>query len=184
MITISKEFQFDYGHRVWNQELNSDFSLDNKLVCRHLHGHRGRVVIYLSAHLDQPKELLNGMITDFKHLNWFKKFVDEHIDHKFIIDSNDPLFDRIVGEKNTFSRKEITVEGIDCLIGSTIKADSFDGVIKEHLESFLIVDFVPTSENLAKWLHRIVREKMRALNVEVPKILFKETPKTEAWSEL
>ena len=66
---ISKEFDFCYGHRVWSQTLNIDFSLDACLKCRHLHGHQGKVIVYLESN-----ELNNSMVTDFKHLNWFKKF--------------------------------------------------------------------------------------------------------------
>ena len=39
---ISKEFEFCYGHRVWSQTLNTEFSLDGCLKCRHLHGHQGK----------------------------------------------------------------------------------------------------------------------------------------------
>ena len=78
---IAKEFNFDYGHRVWPQKLNSEFSLDCELACRHLHGHRGTVIVHLES-----EELDNqGMVTDFHHLNWFKKFLDDAIDHKFIL---------------------------------------------------------------------------------------------------
>ena len=87
MWEISKEFDFCYGHRVWSQSLNVEFSLDSCLMCRHLHGHQGKVIVYLKS-----DSLKSGMVTDFKHLNWFKKFLDDVIDHKFIIDINDPLF--------------------------------------------------------------------------------------------
>ena len=84
---ISKQFDFCYGHRVWSQELNPEYSLDDCLMCRHLHGHQGKVLVHMES-----EKLENGMVTDFKHLNWFKKFLDDAIDHKFIIDINDPLF--------------------------------------------------------------------------------------------
>ena len=88
---ISKEFEFCYGHRVWSQTLNIDFSLDACLKCRHLHGHQGKVIVYLESN-----ELNNSMVTDFKHLNWFKAFLDDVLDHKFILDINDPLFSTLV----------------------------------------------------------------------------------------
>ncbi|MFB1007956.1 MAG: 6-carboxytetrahydropterin synthase, partial [Sulfurospirillum sp.] len=84
---ISKEFDFCYGHRVWSQQLDSEFSLTGCLACRHLHGHQGKVIVYL-----QSSELKDGMVTDFHHLNWFKLFLDNTLDHKFIIDIHDPLF--------------------------------------------------------------------------------------------
>ena len=62
---ISKEFEFCYGHRVWSQTLNTEFSLDGCLKCRHLHGHQGKILVYLEA-----SELNDGMVTDFKHLTY------------------------------------------------------------------------------------------------------------------
>ena len=91
MWKISKEFDFCYGHRVWSQTLNTEFSLDGCLKCRHLHGHQGKILVYLEA-----SELNNGMVTDFKHLNWFKQFLDDTLDHKFILDINDPLFSTLL----------------------------------------------------------------------------------------
>ena len=41
MWEISKKFDFCYG-RVWSQSLNTEFSLDGCLMCRHLHGHQGK----------------------------------------------------------------------------------------------------------------------------------------------
>ena len=32
-----------------------------------------------------------GMVTDFYHLTWLREWTDRNIDHKFIIDINDPL---------------------------------------------------------------------------------------------
>lgn len=97
MYKIAKQFDFCYGHRVWSQSLNPIFSLDSCLKCRHLHGHQGTINIFLEA-----EELKEGMVTDFKHLNWFKKWLDDTLDHKFIMDINDPalgsLFPLTVGK--------------------------------------------------------------------------------------
>ena len=49
MWEISKEFDFCYGHRVWSQSLNVEFSLDSCLMCRHLHGHQGKAIVYLKS---------------------------------------------------------------------------------------------------------------------------------------
>lgn len=182
MWNISKEFDFCYGHRVWSQTLNKEYSIDNLCVCRHLHGHQGKVIVTLEG-----KDLIKGMVTDFKHLNWFKKFLDENLDHKFIVDKNDPLYNIIipypctVGAVSTFSEwplKEFK-EGF-----RIINPDSYKMLIKdiyiELLEGFVIVDFVPTSENLSNWLFNIVKEKMDKIEVVTKSVQFYETPKSQS----
>lgn len=166
MFKICKEFQFDYGHRVWSQKLNVELSLDNYCKCRHLHGHRGLVGAELVA-----KELKDGMVTDFKHLNFFKKFIDDVVDHKFIIDKNDPNFEYITGcnPQNTvfihFNHHSLL----------DLPAHLSD-LKKEVRASFVVVDFVPTSENLCKWFYEILVDKLKGTGIAVSKVYFKETP--------
>jgi len=173
MYKITKEFAFCYGHRVWSQELNKDFALDECLMCRHLHGHQAKILVTLEA-----KELKNGMVTDFKHLNWFKKFLDDVLDHKFIIDINDPLFGELLplfkDKKNLISFPQNYQ-----LANLTILKDK-PKYLLEMYESFIIVDFVPTSENLSAWLLNIVQKKMSKINVKVSHIEYFETPKSKS----
>lgn len=157
MWEISKEFHFDYGHRVWTQELDEEYALTRHTKCRHLHGHTGRVVVYLTS-----DELQSSMVTDFNHLGWLKKFIDDNIDHKFIIDRNDPLFQNMTG------------------LGPLSAGPEKGGPWEEYSESFYVVDFVPTSENLAKWMFETVQEKMAPLGVRVARVEWCETPKTKA----
>ena len=169
---ISKEFDFCYGHRVWSQTLNPEFSLDSCLKCRHLHGHQGKILVYLEA-----DELHNGMVTDFKHLNWFKQFIDDVLDHKFILDINDPLFATLL----PLVKKEELVKFPEAY--STVDLTKFANEeihIKELYDGYIIVDFVPTSENLSAWFLRIVQNKMQKLNVKVSHIEFLETPKSKS----
>jgi len=170
---ISKQFDFCYGHRVWSQELNPDFSLDSCLMCRHLHGHQGKILVHLES-----DTLKNGMVTDFKHLNWFKKFIDDTLDHKFILDINDPLFTTLLphykDKKNFHSMKE------GYMIPDLNIVKNEDKHILEMYEGYVIVDFVPTSENLSAWLLSIVQEKMAPLGVKVTHIEYFETPKSKS----
>lgn len=174
MFRIKKEFECDYGHRVHSQKLNKDYSLDDQLVCRHLHGHRMKIAIQLeSDSLDD-----SSMVTDFKHLNWFKQFIDSVIDHKFIIDVNDPLFERITG----LTKSDIVWqkwEDLDLTLFGSFKLTS-DMILNEHIESFVIVNFVPTSERLSAWFYYIVQEKMSRIGVKVKSVTFNETPKSES----
>ncbi|WP_152019405.1 6-carboxytetrahydropterin synthase [Aliarcobacter butzleri] len=166
---ISKEFDFCYGHRVWSQTLNIDFSLDACLKCRHLHGHQGKVIVYLESN-----ELNNSMVTDFKHLNWFKAFLDDALDHKFILDINDPLFSTLVPN----IKKEDLIKFDEGYF--SIDLTNFRNEELELYESYVVVDFVPTSENLSVWFLKIVQEKMNGLNIKVSKIEFLETPKSKS----
>lgn len=169
---ISKAFDFCYGHRVWSQELNVDFSLDPCLKCRHLHGHQGKVIIYLES-----SDLKNGMVTDFKHLNWFKQFLDEELDHKFIIDIHDPLFETLLPH---FSKDELLKHDKGYYSVNLEKLHNEPTHIIEMYEGYVIVDFVPTSENLSAWFLEIATTKMQPLNVKVASVEFAETPKSKS----
>ena len=172
MWQISKSFDFCYGHRVWSQELIKEFSEDSKCACRHLHGHNATVNIYLTA------DELNtqGMVTDFKHLGWFKKWLDNHIDHKFIVDINDPLLIKLT---DNLPLKDIYFE--EKLIGQKISySNNLEKHLKEYYAGFIIVDFIPTSENLSKWLCKIVDYKMSQINTRVDKLEFFETQKSKS----
>jgi len=184
MYKIAKEFAFCYGHRVWSQKLNEEFSLDNKCVCRHLHGHQGKVIVYLEG-----EELTDGMVTDFKHLNWFKKFLDDALDHKFIIDKNDPMYNAIIPQPAAFglaldSDDNVWPMNHNNLGYSIINPNVFKFLTNEEavdiLEGFVVVDFVPTSENLSAWMHKIAQAKMDKLGVKVAQIAFFETPKSQS----
>lgn len=171
--TISKQFDFCYGHRVWSQSLNKEYALDECLSCRHLHGHQGKIIIHLSA-----KSLKNGMVTDFKHLNWFKQFLDSTLDHKFIIDINDPLFCTLLPH---FSDKKDLLSFHEGYFSPNLaKLKDEPRHIFEMYEGYVIVDFVPTSENLSAWLYSIVQDKMRHLDIDVTCVEFFETPKSKS----
>ena len=182
MWEISKEIGFDYGHRVHNQTLNKEYSVDDDCVCKHLHGHRGTLQVFLSG-----DELVKGMVTDFKHLNWFQKFIDDNIDHKFIIDRNDPWFDNIINGKIDTVQEVVEVSpgrmagqsvevlkinndrmlklipvyvpDTETLTGYALDVTELSGPEKEFYEGFFIVNFVPTSAFLlscivnSKFLH-------------------------------
>ena len=96
---IDKEFHFEMGHRVWAQKLDRpDLSIETECACKHLHGHSYSIKVFLGADtLDQ-----SAMVTDFKNLNFMKEFVDGVLDHKFMIDINDPNFEIITSVSTKF----------------------------------------------------------------------------------
>lgn len=172
MWRITKEFGCDYGHRVWSQTLDTKFSIDGCLVCRHLHGHRMTVLVELEA-----EKLNQGMVTDFKHLNWFKQWLDDVVDHKFVIDINDPLFERITGFSPSRSAEFTWYDDGYAIIPLTHEQAALEN---EFRESFVIVDFVPTSENLSAWFHKIIQARMDKMGIKVSKVTFYETPKSKS----
>ena len=168
MWEISKQFDFCYGHRVWTQELKEEFSLDTSCACRHLHGHQGSIIVYLQA-----TNLQNGMVTDFKHLNWFKRWLDETLDHKMILDIDDPLIPYEIPYELQFvwMREDYAIlEGYE----------KMPKPLQEKYQGIVLVRFTPTSENLSKWIHEIIQTKMKKIDVYVSRVQFFETPKSQS----
>ena len=172
---IDKTFEFCYGHRVWTQKLNGEYAADLKCACRHLHGHEGKMQVHLTGEdLDST-----GMVTDFRHLEWLKKWINTYIDHQFIIDKSDPLYDKIIGERGLVPVK---VPDTDFVAGwhldlADIQPDTPE---YEYYEGFMVVNFVPTSERLSAWMVELVEAKMKKLGVKVHSIEWWETPKSRS----
>ena len=181
---IDKTLEFCYGHRVWTQKLDVEFSLDASCKCRHLHGHQAKVQVFLEG-----KKLNDqGMVTDFKHLGWAKQFFDDFVDHKFILDVSDPLFKKMTGISTGADfencTREVLIPGTQHIIGWVIATEKLaianDKVEREYLDGFFLVDFVPTSENLSQWTHSLIQTKMSKLKVKVSRVDWWETPKSRA----
>ena len=172
---IDKTFEFCYGHRVHTQVLNGEYAADLKCACRHLHGHEGKMQVFLTAdNLDNT-----GMVTDFRHLEWLKKWINEYIDHQFVLDKSDPLYDKIVGDRGLIP---VLVPNTDYIAGWQLDLTGLDPNTPEYeyYEGFMIVNFVPTSENLSSWMAELVDVKMSKLNVTVDHIDWWETPKSRS----
>lgn len=184
MFQIDKQFEFCYGHRVHNQHLDNSLS-DGLCSCRRIHGHNGIVKIGLQA-----DQLERGMVTDFKNLEVIKRLVDDVLDHKFIIDIDDPLFDslfnncknHLVWDDNNIgtvspdfinnTQQELEYSGTD---------DAIIEAIRDKLEGLVVVKFVPTSENLCRMFAEIANTKLAKLfgsRVKVSYVDFWETPKS------
>lgn len=199
--TIDKQFDFCYGHRVWSQQLIGDYcdSGDSSCKCKFLHGHQGNIHVFLESDV-----LERGMVTDFKHLGWLKNFLDDNLDHRFIIDLNDPWFPSIcnlhtdggfaddghltmiptmslnTSDKTTLNAVPVYVPGTDHLAGWKLDVSDLSGPEQEFYEGFFFVNFVPTSENFAKWLYDSVDAKMSLIGIMVKEISWNETPKSRA----
>ena len=189
---IDKSFDFCFGHRVHNQSLNTEYSLDGCLACRHLHGHQGKVKLFLGAN-----DLAKGMVTDFKHTNIFKKWLDDIMDHKFIIDMNDPLFENLAGDillttdnnlpwyenlmvdyNSEYDYARPDLDHITDILSELNISDAQKQAIMEKYEGLIIVDFVPTSENLCKWWYEVANKMLNGLGIDVVAVEYWETPKS------
>jgi len=198
---IDKSFSFCYGHRVHNQRLDTKFteSGDACLACRHLHGHEGLIKVFLEETNTGKNVSSTGMVTDFKHLGWFKNFLDDTLDHKMILDLRDPILKEecgyLLGDDGDFDRKLLhkMPEGyrIPDLTKLTETLDRMENhfpdvyskgerdAIFEKYEGMVFVNFVPTSENLAGWLLKIAQKKMKGIpGVKVCAVEYWETPKS------
>ena len=189
---IDKQFSFCYGHRVWSQKLHHAYceSGDYACKCRHLHGHEGLVHVFLEG-----ETLERGMVTDFKHLGWLKNFLDTYMDHRFVIDLNDPMYGQLVeGTWNALTESSyekrmkplvpVYVPGTDHIAGYDLDLTDIVDLAGtpeyEVLEGYFVVNYVPTSENLSKWVYDCAQAKMKGLGIKVSQVDWYETPKSRS----
>lgn len=189
MYQIDKQFDFCYSHRVYVQRLNKEYCAegDYNVKCRHIHGHQGKIHLFAEAsELDD-----RSMVIDFKEMGFLKDFIDSYIDHKFIIDYRDPMFDHLVTDlyKSVSNNPVITyidimIPGTSLLAGKVIDLKDLQHLANtptfEILEGYFVVDFVPTSERLSKWIFDIAQEKLNGLGAVVARVDWWETPKSRS----
>ena len=154
---ISKTFRFEAGHRVWKQNLTygrgAEFTRDEvpQNKCVNLHGHS--YVLEVTVGSDALSE--QDMVMDFYHIkNALRELIDT-IDHSFIIDTNDPMYEEL---------KEV--------------AKKF-GALK-----IFPVDFCPTAEALARFFYDFLTERLKDARllgeVRVVKVVLWETATSKA----
>lgn len=175
--TIDKSFSFEMGHRVWAQKLNTpEFSISTECACKHLHGHSYELKVFLSG-----KELdKSHMVTDFKNLNWIKEFLDSNLDHRFMIDINDPNFEFITG----IPKLELIDDIKDfSLLKRSHTADVWTKEFQLHIDSFVLVNFCPTSEKICEMLAKKFQLEMKKI-ADVTAVELWETKKSHCRYEL
>lgn len=155
---ITKTFRFEAGHRVWKQNLTcgrgAELTMGKEVPvnkCINLHGHSYVLEVTLGS--EELSE--QDMVMDFYHLKNALKELIEEIDHSFIIDRQDPMFEELrqVAEKY--------------------------GALKVYP-----VDFCPTAEALAKFFYDYVSQKLSQVgllgDVKVVKVVLWETATSKA----
>jgi 6-pyruvoyltetrahydropterin/6-carboxytetrahydropterin synthase len=131
--SISKEIEFDAGHRVPNHESK----------CQNPHGHRYRVVMHVSGDLVGTEgDSQEGMVLDF---GFMKELLTKHVhdvfDHGFIVHIKDTVLRDFLLNGYPGSASGIGLEG--------------------HDEWKVIVfPLVPTAENLAMWIWDHLAQKV------------------------
>lgn len=89
MYSITKDIYFCYGHRL----------MGHPGKCKHLHGHSVKAAITIVA-----EDLNNqGMVCDFSEVTQAaQKFIDETLDHNFLLHREDPLVPALTAAKERF----------------------------------------------------------------------------------
>ena len=122
--SITKEIQFDAGHRV----------PDHKSKCRNPHGHRYRVCATLAADNLVGRGSSKGMVMDFGDVKTIlTEKIHDVLDHGFIVYEKDHDL------MHTFG---YAVDPEPSL------------VTDDHGWKIIIFPFVPTAENIARWCFR------------------------------
>lgn len=139
---ISKEIEIDMGHAVTGH--NSK--------CKHLHGHRYRVVAVVNDKVVSTPEASDfGMVIDFGDLKQaLTDVIDRPFDHAFVLWKEDP-------------RAHLLQQAHDSW--------------HNDYEKFHLVEFVPTAENLAKhWFEKLEKELIDKYKIRLEELHVWETP--------
>ena len=168
---IYKEFTGCFGHRVWNQNLEEAYADSTSCTCRNLHGHNFKTVVYLES-----DKLVNGMVTDFKHLGAFKKWLDRVMDHKTLMDISDPMIPTMLPKAKI---EDAILELKDTLFATPETKKELTELEFELYSGVVFVNFVPTAENISKWIFEAVNNLLPE-GVRCTKVEFWETQKAGA----
>jgi len=86
MLTITKEFSFAYGHRLYNNCLTESENKNEYGPCTNIHGHNSILrVTVASLNSDESSNLVNGMIINFSVLKEIvNTLIISKLDHRFL----------------------------------------------------------------------------------------------------
>jgi len=183
-VIVSKEFQFDYGHRVPTQRFSkvpsASCSVDDNnwrsllivddYVCKHLHGHRGKFIPYFIADRDFAYKELDevGYYIDFKELKFIKDFIDSNLDHRMLIMYNDILaapYNIVAPVLKSFNLPQLRFEVLILGAAETIAVpiDNADLVIALQQNLKPIINTIESDEILSQLKYYAVRIRLRNL---------------------
>lgn len=105
MYTVTREISFCYGHRLLNHEG----------MCRHLHGHNGKLEITLFAESLDPL----SMVRDFEEIKAIvQSWVTQVLDHNMLLCKDDPIIPMLenLGERHHVIAENPTAEVISRMV--------------------------------------------------------------------
>lgn len=114
MYEIVKHIEFCFGHRL----------IDYDGKCNQPHGHNGRAEIRLA----RDKLNQKGMVADFRDIRHsMQAWIDEHLDHRMILQRGDPLIDAIegLGQHAYVIEENPTTENLARLLYEQTKSQGF-----------------------------------------------------------
>ena len=163
--TVSKEVEFDTGHRV----------PDHGSKCRHPHGHRYRLRVTCAGEVvDEPGSTDHGMVVDFGDLKrWMTERVHDVLDHGMVVARTDhDLRNAMLGTGHLDDFYQLVEMG-----------DGWWQQPNPYGWNVVVVDWSPTAENLARWcwdqLEPVVAEHWRG-NMHLALVELWETPTSVA----
>jgi len=146
MITATRIIGVDAAHRVPNHGSK----------CRSLHGHRYTFEATAGAEQLQTAGEAEGMVIDFGVLKEAMMFIiDRLIDHGMIMWKDDPLLREVYPETTQFAR---SAPEDKALVAIMMERDGYMFFAQGLCSAgkLLIVPFIPTAENLAKFFFTLL----------------------------
>ena len=193
--TTNREFDIDYAHRTWT----------GNTLERLLHGHHSTIQVAIESDKETTYRMLDWFelfldanlehrfilgledpwlinIINGKPVYW--KTAAAVVDSRGtsqVVDAGDLHSIETTMRLNTSDGKDlhavpVFVPGTDHLAGYHLETRRLSGPEQEFFGSFFLVDFEPTSRNLAQWIFQCVQAKMNLTNVRTTGVLFSEAP--------
>lgn len=159
---ITRRLEIDAGHRLLRHEGK----------CRNYHGHRYAFLISCQAtRLDEVGRVLDFGVVKQKVGGW----LDAHWDHGMILQRGDPMVEVLLEMADPEDAKAARAAGKSL--------DYLGTVLSRDEPRFYVVDFSPTSENLAKFMFHKAKKILEEDHpeIEVVGVRCIETP--NCWSD-
>lgn len=148
MITITKSFEWDMGHRVTN----------HKSACKNLHGHRYKMIVELGGKINTSTgSSSQGMIIDFGDI---KKLISENVvaqlDHAFMYWDDDKTMNEFAKSHPELKWSKVsfvpTAENIAAYVAEQLQALCSDNFASVTLVSVTINE-TPSSQAVWRLAH-------------------------------